>query len=202
MKTVLESKSAKEFIVSSRDLISQMFGDEALEEFVGDVCASWSKISEIKEIAAEDTGSIYALKLRKVTQASQGVMKQFLASFLTLTPRSMSTKRAVSHYNNIKTVRRTSLKQEKFNGIMHVSLNGKGTAFYDPRPAVFEFLRVKERRNRQRAMNFTKTRTLLKSFIKKRMALFSTLCFSKDLAVFVKKVLFKNCQMCSAGCVH
>ena len=50
-KKVLESKSAKEFIVSSRNLISQMFGEEALEEFVGDVCASWSKISEIKEIA-------------------------------------------------------------------------------------------------------------------------------------------------------
>ena len=26
------------------------------------------------------------------------------------------------------------------------------------------------------------------------MALFSTLCFSKDLAVFVKKVWFENCQ--------
>ena len=146
---VLESKSAKEFIVSSRDLISQMFGDEVLEEFVGDVCTSWSKISEIKEIALEDAGDIYALKLRKMTQASQGVMKQFLASFLTLTPHSMPTERAVLHYKNIKTVRRTSLKQETINGVMHVSLNGKGTAFYDPRPAVFEFLRMKERRNRQ-----------------------------------------------------
>ena len=89
LKQVLESKSAKEFIVSSRDLISQMFGDEVLEEFVGDVCASWSKISEIKDIALEDTGSIYALKLRKMAHANQGVMKQFLASFLTLTPHTM-----------------------------------------------------------------------------------------------------------------
>ena len=121
-----------------------MFGDEDLEGFVGDVCASWSKISEIKEIALEDTGSIYALRLRKMTQASQGVMKQFLGSFLTLTPHIMATERAVSHYNNIKTVRRTSLKQETINGVMHVSLNGKGTAFYDPRPAAFVFLRIKE----------------------------------------------------------
>ena len=148
-KKVLESKSAKEFIVSSGDLTSPMFGDEVLEEFVGDTCASWSKISEIKDIALEDTGSIYALKLRKMAQASQGVMKQFLASFLTLTPHSMATERVVSHYNNIKTVRRTSLKQETNNGVMHVSVNGKGAAFYDPRPAVFEFLRKKERRNRQ-----------------------------------------------------
>eukprot|EP00794_Sanderia_malayensis_P003798 gene3798-4323_t len=54
LKKILESKSANEFIVSSRDLISQMFGDEVLEEFVSNVCASWSKISEIKEIALED----------------------------------------------------------------------------------------------------------------------------------------------------
>ena len=80
-KKVLESKSAKEFIVSSRDLISQMFGDETLEEFVGDVCASRSKISEIKEIALEDSSSIYALKLQKMTQASQGIMKNFLHHF-------------------------------------------------------------------------------------------------------------------------
>ena len=79
-----------------------MFGDEALEEFVGDVWASWRKISEMKEIATEDTVSIYALNLRKMTQASQGVKKQFLASFFTLTPHSMATERAVSHYNNIK----------------------------------------------------------------------------------------------------
>ena len=40
LKKVLESRSAEEFIVSSRDLISQMFGDEALKESVGYVCAS------------------------------------------------------------------------------------------------------------------------------------------------------------------
>ena len=167
LKKVLESKSAKEFIVSSRDLISQMFGDEVLEEFFGDVCASWSKISEIKDIALEDTGSIYALKLQKMAQASQGVMKQFLASFLTLTPHTMATERAVSHYNNIKTMRRTSLKQEKINGVMHVSLNGRGTAFYDPRSAVFEFLRKKERRNRQPCDELHKDRDFIKKFFQK-----------------------------------
>ena len=144
-----------------------MFGDEVLEEFVGDFCASWSKISEIKDIALEDTGSIYALKQHKMAQASQGVMKQFLASFLTLTPHSMATEIAVSHYNNIKTVRRTSLKQETINGVMHVSLNGKGTAFYDPRPVVFEFLRKKERHNRQPCDELYKDRDFIEKFFQK-----------------------------------
>ena len=166
-KKVLESKSVKEFIVSSRDLTSPMFGDEVLEEFIGDTCASWSKISEIKDIALEDTGSIYALKLRKMAQASQRVMKQFLASFLTLTLHSMATEKVVSHYNNIKTVRRTSLKQETNNGVMHVSVNGKGTAFYDPRPAVFEFLRKKERRNRQPCDGVYKDRDFIKKIFQK-----------------------------------
>ena len=91
LKKELESKSSKDFLVSSRDFISQVFGDQALEEFGGDVCASWRKISEIKEIALDDSGSIYALKLRKVTQASKGIMIKFFASFFTLTPHSMAT---------------------------------------------------------------------------------------------------------------
>ena len=33
--------------------MSQMFGDEALEEFVCNVCVSWPKTYEIKEIALE-----------------------------------------------------------------------------------------------------------------------------------------------------
>ena len=31
---------------------------------------------------------------------------------------------------------------------MQVSLNGKGTSVFDPRPAVYEFLKRKDRRNR------------------------------------------------------
>lgn len=122
---------------------------------------------EMKEIALEDTGSVYALRLRKMTQASQGIMKKFFASFLTLIPHSMATEWAVSHYNNIKTARRTSLKQETINGLMHVSLNGKGTAFYDSRPAVFEFLRLRERRNRQPCNELYKDRDFIKNFFQK-----------------------------------
>ena len=115
-------------------------------------------------------------------------MKQVHASFLTLTPHSMATERAVSHYTTSKTVRRTSLTQDTLNSVMHVSVNGNGTAFYNSRPAVFEFLRKKERRNSTRVITFTKTGTLLTRLSKKRMALFSTYCFSYELAGFVTKV--------------
>ena len=87
---------------------------------------------------------------------------------------SLATERAVSHYKNIKAVRRTTLKQETINCVMHVSLNGHGTAFYDPRPAVFEFLKIKERRNRQPCNELYKDRDFIKKFFQKENG---TLCF-------------------------
>ena len=74
LKTVLEAKSPKVFITSSRELVSQMFGSQVIEQFVSDVCSSWGKISKVKSVDVEDTGT-YALKLKKMTQASQGIMK-------------------------------------------------------------------------------------------------------------------------------
>ena len=116
-----------------------------------------------------------------MTQASQGIVKKVLESFSTLKSHSMATERVVSHYNNTKTVRRTSLKQEIIIGLMHLSLNCKGTAFYDPRPAVFEFLRTKERRNRQPCDELcTKIKTLQKrNFLKREWHYLALFVFLK-----------------------
>ena len=51
--------------------------------------------------------------------------------------------------------------------MMHVSLNGKGTAFYDPRPAVPQFLRKNERRNRLPCDELYKDRDFIKKFFQK-----------------------------------
>ena len=60
---------------------------------------------------------------------------------------------------------------------MPVSLNGKGTAFNDPRPAVFQFLRIKERRNRQPCNELYKDRDFIKKFFQKENFLkFSCFC--------------------------
>ena len=60
-----------------------------------------------------------------------------------VTPHSMGTERVVSHYNRVKTEDRTTLKLETVNNILHISLNGKRTVFFDPREAVAEFLKRK-----------------------------------------------------------
>ena len=108
----------------------------------------------------------YALKLRKMKRASCGLLREFFASFLTLTPHSMATERAVSHYNKVKTSGRASLQTESIYYCMHVSLNGKGTAFYDPRPAVSEILKRKQRRNTKPSAEIYKERDFVKTFLK------------------------------------
>ena len=72
---------------------------------------------------------------------------KLLASFLALTPDSMTTDRVVSHYNNIKISQRPRLKESTINTVMHILLNGKETAPYDPGPAAFAFMTKKNRRN-------------------------------------------------------
>ena len=166
LMSILDATSSKDLIVASRDLVSKIFGPSCLTDFVTDVCKSWSNLSKIEYVEVEDTGIAYALHLRKMTQASCGLLKKFLASFLTLVPHSMATERAVSHYNNVKTSGRSSLLPETINTIMHISLNGKGASFFDPRPAVYEFLNSKERRNREPSKELYKQREFVKHFFK------------------------------------
>ena len=146
---ILNANLRTELITASRCLVSQMFGPDHVEQFVADVCQSWTTLNKIGSVDIQDIGTVYALRLRKMTQASCGVLKKFLVAFLTLTPHSTATERAVSHYNNVKTPGRASLKSQTINSVMLVSLNEKGTAVFDPRPAVYEFLKRKERRNRE-----------------------------------------------------
>ena len=140
-----------------------MFGQEHVSEFV---CKSWGNVSKLTEnhLDFEDTGTYYALRLRKMTQDSCGLLRKLLAAFLTLTPHSMATERTVSHYNNVKITQRASLQPKTINSIMHISLNGRGTAFFDPRPAVLEFLKRKERRNRQPSNELYQNRDFIKTF--------------------------------------
>ena len=129
-----------------------------------DVCHSWSKLQVLHHVLIDDQGTFYALKLRKMIQSSSGLLKKFLASFLALSPHSIATERAVSHYNNMKITQRASLSQGMINATMHISLNGTGTAYYNPRPAVFEFLKENERRNANPDEQLYKERDFAKQF--------------------------------------
>ena len=64
--------------------------------------------------------------------------------FMCLTPHSMGTERAVSHYNQLKSSHRLTMKTDTVPSRMMVSMNGVGVScFEDPRPAVAHILRKK-----------------------------------------------------------
>ena len=165
---ILKASSSKEIHVS-RQFVCDIFGDSKLREFTSDVCKSFGEIERIKNIDSDqshDSGTALSLRLRKMIQISQGLFKKLLASFFSVTPHSMGTERVVSHYNRVKTEDRTSLKLETINNILHISLNGKGTVFFDPREAVAEFLKRKERQQSKPDTELFKCREYMKKFFR------------------------------------
>ena len=57
----------------------------------------------------------------------------------------MGTERAVSHYNAVRSSHRLGMQLATANDRLLISVNGAGTASYDPRPAVAAFLSAKRR---------------------------------------------------------
>lgn len=83
----------------------------------------------------------------KVSQL-HSVFNKLVQSYVCLTPHSAGPERAVSIHTNLKSNKQSGLSQEAWNSRMFIALNGIGTAFYDPRPAVARFLKSKERRGK------------------------------------------------------
>ena len=59
---------------------------------------------------------------------------------LAIVPHSMQTERMISVYNKLASPNRQSMNIETVNSRMHITLNGEGTAKYDPRKAVMKSL--------------------------------------------------------------
>ena len=161
---ILKGSSPKEIIDASRELVCDLFGEEKLREFTSDVCKSFAQIENIQNIESSDQGTVLTVRLRKMIQVSQGLLKTLLASFLAVTPHSMATERVVSHYNRVKTEDKACLKQTTINNVLQISLNGKGTVLFDPREAVAEFLKRKSRRNSQPDTELFKDRVYMRTF--------------------------------------
>ena len=164
IQAILAAKSPKEIIDASREFVCEVFGESKVREFSSDVCKSFGNIECIKDIESTDEGTVLALRLRKMIDVSYGYLKMLLGAFLVVTPHSMATERVVSHYNRVKTYDRSSLKQSTINNILHISLNGSGTSFFDPREAVAEFLKRKTRRNSTPDAKLFKDREYMKKF--------------------------------------
>ena len=144
-----EAKSCDDFISGSSDFVAVLLPEDQRARFAEEVCEQWELIAGTPSLSeADDRGTAYSCRLRNLLRVTNGTLKQVLAGVFVTSPHSMSTERAVSHYNQIKSDHRQGLLKETVNQRLIIALNGKGTAHFDPRPSVAAFLRRKERRYR------------------------------------------------------
>ncbi|CAI6364486.1 unnamed protein product [Macrosiphum euphorbiae] len=117
-------------------LVENFFGHDKVLELVNNVTDFWSMIEDIPNIDTTDKGTQYSLKLRTIAAKTSGILQKLFVTLLIVCPRSITTERVISHYN--QTNHKISLLEETIN-CLYVSMNGVGTAHYDPQPAVIEF---------------------------------------------------------------
>lgn len=153
VKNILLSKSLQEFITATVFICSKLFPDET-GRLTDEICDSWNLLSEVlnKQLPdGSDLGACLSVKLRNLLPAARKTktLRKILGAIRTLSPHSMQTERIISHYNILFSDRRTSTKEDTLNNRLMIALNGCGTPEFDPRLAVVEFLKMKERRYRE-----------------------------------------------------
>lgn len=95
------------------------------------------------------------------------IFSKLVQSYISLTPHSIGPERAVSVHTILKSDKQSNYSREALNSRMIIALNGKGTAHYDPRPAVIEFLERKERRQKLPDNELYKDQEYIKKFFSK-----------------------------------
>ena len=83
----------------------------------------------------------------------------------------MQTEQVVSYYNTICSVKRLSTDSATANHRLQIALNGKGTAYFDPRPCVAKFLDQKERRYREPDVAMYQQREFIAKFFRTKPCL-------------------------------
>jgi hypothetical protein len=78
----------------------------------------------------------------------------------------MQVERIVSHFNLTADDRRSAMSQTSVNDHLLVSLNGCGTANYDPRPAVSLFLELRKRYYREPDLEIYSNRQFARKFFR------------------------------------
>ncbi|KAL4084293.1 hypothetical protein QTP88_028118 [Uroleucon formosanum] len=168
MIKLISANSCKEMREAGCQLVENIFGHDKVLEFVNNVTDFWPMTEDIPNIDTTDKGTQYSLKLRTIAVKTSGILQKLFVTLLIVFLHSITTERVISHYNQIKTIHKIILLEETINYRLYVSLNGVGTAFYDPRPAVIAFLNTKERRYREPDLCTYKNRDFINKFFRKK----------------------------------
>lgn len=92
------------------------------------------------------------------------IFSKLVQSYISLTPHSAGTERAISVHTTLKTNKQSSYSREAINSRMYIAFNGIGTVYYDPRPAVAKFLESKERRRKLPNPELYKSQEFVQNF--------------------------------------
>lgn len=171
IQCVCTATDCSRFISGSEPLLKAVRKND-LANYAADVCDQWSAIASVPLLCdSADTGTRYSVKLRHLLSVTTGLVREVLSAAFVTCPHSMSTERAVSHYNLLKSAHRQSMTNETITDKLSVALNGTGTAFFDPRPCVAEFLLKKERKYQEPTCALYKNRAFVKKFFRKTSSL-------------------------------
>ena len=143
MLELVNAESAREFIRAGTELTRELFGQAGVADLVTSTCDQWPAMC-----SARDGAATVGERLRKMFASATGTCQKLLGGFIVVTPHSMGTERAVSHFNSIRSHHRLNMSNSTVNARLLLAMNGVGTAEFDPRPAVAQFLNAKTRRER------------------------------------------------------
>ena len=140
-----------DFVSHGLTNVRMLFPGE-VEQFSDDVCNYWPMIHDVGFLPENtDFGTMLSWQLRKLCHITRNsvTLNKYLMALLVMVPHSMQIERMISVYNKIVTPNRQSMHIDTVKSRMLIALNGIGTAKYDPREAVGEFLKRKDRRQKE-----------------------------------------------------
>lgn len=144
LSAIFMSNTAEEMVSRARIVLEKLKDDRVVElcDQSIDFFAEHSPVlCDIKDLLGR-----FEFVSKKVKSSSPlGLICNIIT---TAAPHSMVVERTVSHYNRFRSHHRMSMSLQAANNRLVIALNGCGTAGYDPRPAIAEFLTRKERRTR------------------------------------------------------
>lgn len=165
IKLFISARTQAEVVKAARVDVENLFGKDKVSQFTDDVLQLYAS----EKLPPSSTMTSSTAKLYHCLKVSQphSIFSKLVQAYVSLTPHSAGPERAVSVHTNLKTVKQSNLSREALNSRMYIALNGTGTAFFDPRPAVAKFLEKKERRRKLPDQQLYQDHDYIKKFFSK-----------------------------------
>ncbi|ESO06003.1 hypothetical protein HELRODRAFT_160109 [Helobdella robusta] len=162
MIDVANAENAEAIIKAGRQIVSDIFGDNYVSEFVDDAVGYYSSFDASSFKPHESNTAKLYLLLQKTTPSS--LLNKLVQTFFITCPHSMITELVISWHTELKSDLRSSMSRNTVNDRLCIALNAIGTANFDPRPVVADFLSSKTRRSTLPDDELYRNREFVKKF--------------------------------------